>query len=212
MYELMISMTLLLILSGALVESLSNVRRLSVSSENRATLQTMADAALLEVIQDLRRSGSQELAGKTYPYVFDGGAPTMAFIAHAHDPAGGTAEAGDNDFGIDREVVYLLPADADGDRRPDIDVDGSLMWGADEISFVVVTRADGINYLERRVNAGTPRVVGHHVERMVIDTAESSGFAIPLDSIRVRLFFRRTDTNGHLMRYRNEAVVALRNG
>ncbi len=47
---------------------------------------------------------------------------------------------------------------------------------------------------------------------MVIDTSESSGFTIPLESVRIRLFFRRTDTNGSLSRYSNEAVVALRNG
>lgn len=80
------------------------------------------------------------------------------------------------------------------------------------MSLVVNTRPDGFNYLEQRTNGGAPRTLARHVERVVFDDAASSGFQIPLGSVRVRLFFRRTDGRGNLIRYRNEAVVNLRNG
>lgn len=212
LFEMIISVSLMAMLSGMLIESLANLRSSTIFSENKSSLQVMADKALVEMITELRRSGERSNVGKDYPYVFEGGAPAPAFVLHAHAPAGGTSEAGDNDFGLDNEVVFLMPADANADGRPDIDGNGDLDWSADEISYTVVTRADGINYLERRENALNPTIVGHHVERMVIDTSESSGFEIPLESIRIRLFFRRTDSNGYLVRYSNEAVVALRNG
>ncbi len=211
--EMMISVAVMSLLCGALVESVANLRTMTIFSRNRSSLQTMADKALLEMVTELRQSGERDVGGGiVYPYYFDGGAPSDDFILHEHVPAGGDAEFGDDDFGADRELVFLLPADDDNDGRPDIDMDGDLAWGATEVSYTVNTRADGINYLERRQDGANPTIVGHHVERMVIDTAESSAFEIPLETIRIRLFFRRTDSNGYLIRYSNEAVVALRNG
>lgn len=89
-----------------------------------------------------------------------------------------------------------------------------LVWGHDEVSYVVVVLADASRVLQRRVNndAASARVVARHVERVQFDTPESSGWAVPLGAVRVRLFFRTTDAEGHIFRARNEVTVRLRNG
>lgn len=130
--------------------------------------------------------------------------------------------------------------DADGDGWPELDGDGDgiltddpadvaalwdptlntihpttgLVWSHSEISFVVVTAADGTSVLERRVdnNPATARVLARQVERIQFDTPESSGWTIPLGSVRVRIFFRTTDRDGRLIKARNEVTVSLRNG
>lgn len=210
--EMLIGVSVMALLSTMIADSIGSLRRMTLASETRMSLQVMANETLTEMVDELRLSGELLIGAKQYPHVFDAGVPGPEFILHAHAPASGEANPGDPDFGPDREVVFLLPRDADADGRPDINADGSLAWGADEVSFTVVTRANGINVLERRVNGGPPSVVGHHVERLLIDTATSSAFAIPLESLRIRIFYRQIDSNGHLILYSNEAVLALRNG
>jgi hypothetical protein len=209
--EMTLSVTLMFIVSGTLVLAMESMGSLASTTQIKANLQTMADDALFDIVKDLRQSSTIEIGGATYPYVFDGGVPGIDFIIHAHDPAVESAEPGDSDAGPDREVVLLLPADADGDGRPDVDVNGDLVWDMDEVSYTVRTRADEVNTLERRVNGLNPRVIGRYVERIVVDTAESSSFVIPLGSVRVRLFFRQLNKDGVLLRYTNEAVIAMRN-
>lgn len=211
--ETSISVTLVLLMSGTLVMAMQNMQGLAVGNNNRSALDMMADEALEEMVEDLRQSGEVMVGGVDYPYVFDGGvAEGVDFANHVHAPAGNDAEAGDADFGPDREIVFVRPADADADQRPDVGVGGALIWDVRQFSYVVVTRADGVNTLERRIDGGQPSVVGRYVERLVVDTAESSGFQIPLGSVRIRIFFRQFDEGGTLMRTTREAVVRLRNG
>lgn len=88
-----------------------------------------------------------------------------------------------------------------------------VVWSHTEVSYVAVTRPDGINYLERREDADptTARRVARDVERVEIDTWESSGWTIATNAVRVRVFLRRRTENGVLYRHRVEAVVKLRN-
>jgi hypothetical protein len=150
--------------------------------------------------------------GNSYPYLFQDGNATGAYAASAHAPASHTAASGDADFGPNQEIVFVQPADADGDNRPDLDGSGQMVWSEDQYSYVVVTRADGTNVLQRRTNGGANRTIAHHVERIVFDDNASSGFVVPLRAIRVRIWFRDRDGRGSLHRYFTEAVVKLRNG
>ena len=95
-----------------------------------------------------------------------------------------------------------------------IQPDTGLVWSHNEVSYVVVVLADGSRVLQRRVNneAATARVVARHVERVQFDTPESSGWTVPLGAVRVRIFFRTTNAEGHIYRARNEVTVRLRNG
>lgn len=88
-----------------------------------------------------------------------------------------------------------------------------VVWSHQEISFVTVTHPDGINYLERRLGAGEfgSRRVARDIELVQFDTWKSSGYSIPMNSVRVRVFLRRRTDEGTLFRHRVEAVVRLRN-
>jgi len=171
----------------------------------------MGERAFARIIADLRRSGSVTVGANNYPYLFDDGNAGGTFAAHSHAPAQHEAQAGDPDFGSTREIVFALPADADGNGVPDTDAAGNLVWGAAESSYVLVTRATGVNALERRTNAAQPEAVATYVERVAFDT-NATDITIPLDAVRVRIYFRLQEPNGFLYRNFVETVVKLRNG
>jgi hypothetical protein len=208
--EMVIVLTMLIVISGVLVNGLGSLRRFADTGSVQSQLQILADRAMVEIIGDLRRSGFVTVGGVDYPHLFDDG---MAgdYVQHDHDPAAKEAEFGDPDFGPNREIVFSLPADADANGVPDVDAGGNLEWDVDEFSYVVNTGPDGVNYLERRVNGAVPSIVTHHVERLVFDDNDSSVFAVPLDSIRVRVDFRMED-GGRVYTHTAEATVRLRNG
>jgi hypothetical protein len=209
--ELVVSAALTVILVGALVGAVEALRGLSRAGATRARLVEDGARALDVVRFDLTRSGFVTSNGRDYPYLFDDGAAAGDFAAHAHAPTPGAAVAGDPDFGPDREIVYVLPLDGDGDGEPDLDGGGRPIFDPDECSLVVSARADGRNVLERR-GPGGRRTLARDVERVVFDDAVSSGFTVPQNAIRVRIFLRAVDENGALQRHVAEATVRLRNG
>jgi hypothetical protein len=95
-----------------------------------------------------------------------------------------------------------------------IDPENGLVWNHREISYVPVTRPDGVNYLERRVDgdAATARRIARDVELFTVENAADTGFAIPTNALRVRVFFRKRDKQGALYRHSAEVVISLRNG
>lgn len=208
--EVLIVAAILGFLARALVETANSMSRLTSSGNAQVSLQEQGQKAMTAIIDDLRRSGFTVLAGKSYPYVFDDGNPDGAYGDHEHDvPDHGDAGGGDD---LVREVIFVQPADEDGDGRPDVDMDlGEVVWSTDEISFRVFRRG-GVNQLERSVNAGDNRVVARQVDRVVFDTPASSNWEIPLGSVRVRLFLSRNDSTGTEYDHQTEVVVKLRNG
>jgi type II secretory pathway pseudopilin PulG len=209
--DLLISAAIFSVLLIAFGKSVSGLFREQTSLNTVDRMQDMAARCLDDVFDDLHRSGVAAANGVNYPYLFEDGAAEAPFDDHAHAPADKDAEAGDPDFGPNREIVFCLPADLNGDNVPDVDGSGQLMWDADEHSFVVVTEG-GVNYLQHRVNGGEPRTLASHVERVTFDDHESSGFVVPQDAIRVRIWFRMEDGTGHLHRYAVETTTKLRNG
>jgi len=256
--EVVLVTSMLGILTRALVLTTDGIGRVSSTSNTRAVLQVEAEKAARHVIADLRKSGifvQGRVNGKSYPYFFEGGEPdNAAYDAHTHTPAESEAEAGDPDFGLDREIVFVLPADLDGDDRPELDVyreppgdgvpelDGDhdgvysdedvdtigiwdpadntiadpsrVVWSHREISYVVNTAPDGVNYLERRVDGGDGAVrrVAKYIERVVFEDARDSAEGIPPDAVRMRLFLRKRTPEGVLMRHESEIWVSLHNG
>ena len=96
--------------------------------------------------------------------------------------------------------------------RPDLDMQGLLAWDPREFSFVLTVGADGVPELERRIDGGAPRRVARFVERVTFDDFESSGFAVATNTVRVRIWLRGRDANGHLHRDFVEGTTLLRNG
>lgn len=216
--EVVLVGSILAILARALVATSASMGRVTSTGNVLSLLQQEGARAMRSIVTDLKRSGYVTLDEDTvdereYPYVFTGGVADAPYDANSHAPADQEAGPNDPDFGPIREIVFVQPADVDGDERPDYDPATGLDWSADEVSYVLMTRADGVNYLERRVNAGNARRVARDVERVVFDTPESSGWSpdVPLGSVRVRLFLRTRDSQGMLYRDSREVVVKLRN-
>lgn len=123
--ELVLVTSVLGILARALVLTSDSLGRITSTGNTKGVLQAEAEKAARHVIEDLRNSGlfrQDPIHGKFYPYFFEDGVPDdPAFDEHAHAPAASEARPGQRDFGPNREIVFILPADLDADERPDID-------------------------------------------------------------------------------------------
>lgn len=221
MIEVAIASTILILIAGSLITALDGLSGVTMTGNSQTKLQAAGERALSNIIADIKRSGAVIVGANNYPFIFEAGdasenalgVPTAGFGVHTHAQAAKAAAPGDPDFGANREMVFLQPADANADGRPDLDVNGALIWDPREFSYVVMTGAvDGRNYLQRRTDGAAPRTIASGIERIVFDDAESSGFVIPLDSIRVQLFLRDVDGQGITHRYAAQAVVRMRNG
>ncbi|MEL6429347.1 MAG: prepilin-type N-terminal cleavage/methylation domain-containing protein [Planctomycetota bacterium] len=246
--ELTISVTVLAILARVLVGASEATSHLADAGGVQARMHEQAERAMRAVLEDLRRSGYQTIGGRTYPHVFDAGAPDAAFSEFAFTPAPSAAAAGEPDFGPLRTIVFCVPSDLDGDGRPEIDADADgvpeldgngdgvptddpadtgglwnpsiaavhpttrLVWDTGAVGYQLVAGADGRSELVRfSGTTGARDVVARGVDRVQFDTPASSGFQIPLGSVRVRVFLRATSAVGHVYRSRSEAIVRLRN-
>lgn len=205
--ELLLGVMILALFLGSLALSSRSMLRMGQAADVRATAEELGASTLAVILADLRVSGAHE----PYPHLFVDGAAAAPFEAHAHAPAVEHAAPGEPDHGPNREIVFRLPADDDGDGEPDFDGFGALVWSAQELGYALVTARDGVNQLERRVAGRTHRVIARHVERVLFDDALSSVFEVPLGALRVRLWFRLPDGKGGFHRHRVEATVGLRN-
>lgn len=212
--ELMIVSVVLVSLAGVIATTMSGLSSMTIQGSVRNQLQDMGERALSEILEDLRRSGWVEAEVGTFPFFFEDGAVTEeAFAHHQHEPPFRTSEEGEPEHGPSREIVFLLPQDEDLDRRPDVDPNtGELSWGSAQISYVLVPERRGHNVLERRTDGESPRPIAHFVERITFEDAALAGFRIPLKSLRVRIWLRKSDGDGIVHRHFVESVVQLRNG
>jgi len=210
--EIAVVAAIFVLLAGVVTKALASVRSLTRTGSEIADLEDSGERAVRAIVEDLKRSGFVMLAGASYPYLFDDGNAVDPFAIHAHPPAVKQAVAGDPDFGPNREIVFVLPADADEDGVPDIDGQGDLLWEPTEYSYVVLTGPDGVNVLERREDGASPRVIARNVERIVFDDPASSGFLLPIGTVRVRIDFRAADAERRRFRHSREVLIRLRNG
>lgn len=210
--ELIVGMTILSLLAASLTRATMGLRELGSAGGVQVELQEMGEAALRSIALDLKRSGFATVGPRDYPYLFEDGVPDAAFAGHGHAPAASEAVFGNPDFGPTREIVLLRPNDADADGVPDVGPDGLLVWDPVEVAFVLTTRNDGVNVLSRRTSDGVVRPLARYVERVAFDDNLTSGFEVPLDAVRVRIFFRKRDAKGTLYRHMAERTVRLRNG
>jgi hypothetical protein len=210
--ELAIGATILLLLVGSLMQSVSSMSRGATYASIDSELQAMSERAIRSILRTMKPSGFAIVGPDRYPYLFVDGNAVGNFAASAHAPAAKHGVAGDADFGPNQEIVFVQPLDADADDRPDIDANGSMIWAGNQFAYVLVTRADGVNVLQRRIDGGTPRDIANHVERVTFDDNTTSGGQVPLRALRVRIWFRRTDEKGAVHRLFSEAMVKLRNG
>lgn len=121
----------------------------------------------------------------------------------------GIPEIDGNGDGVHTDSI----ADIDGLWDPNevvIDPSTRLCWSRDQVAYIVTpTGPDGENELVRVVGDinGPREVLARGVERVQFDTPESSGFAIPTETIRVTIHFRLTAADGVVYRSTYESRV-----
>lgn len=207
--EVVITLAITAVVVGAIAQSVAGMKGLNASADAQTELAESGNRALRRVLADLKRTGFATVDGLVYPYVFDNGGPGVDFAIHAHATADSLA---DWPVPASREIVFRIPDDADQNGIPDLDVDGSLNWDPQEYSYVLITGPDGINRLQRRVDGGGERTVARYVDRIVIDDAITSGFQIPLDTLRVRIDMAKPDGDGRIHELTLQGLVRARNG
>lgn len=235
--ELVYSTTILTILMISLAICLTQIQQITATGQARQALQHQAHSVLERIATDLAASGSVEIDGLDYPLVYevaamvegvdkptakelgyekaedvpDSGSVDEEYGLEMQDAPWKSAHDGEADFGWDQGIVIACPNDVDRDGVPDLDEDGEIDWDDGAIVYRLVPLADGTNDLVRTDPEGVDDVLAHGVERVVFDDSTSSNFDIPLDAVRVRIFFRETDEAGLVQRYRVSRVVRLKN-
>ncbi len=214
--EVAVSSLLLMMTAGATVRSVMDMKGAATIATASTRLTEQGERAMARIIDDLRRSGFAVVGGRSYPHLFEDGDAGNDFDAHDYAVATQAVAPGEPGYVMPRSIVFLQPADNDavgtpGHGRPDVDVNGQLMWAAEEFSYVVVT-VNGRNQLQRRTDAGAPTVIANDVEWVRFDDAATPGVDLPANALRVRLGLRDVDAEGRVITWNGEATVRLRNG
>lgn len=121
--EVLMTASILGVLARSLILLGQGMGSMSQTGSALSLLQFEATKAQDAIMEDLRRSGLRTVAGKAFPYIYENGAPGPGFEQHTYVPSTQGAQAGEIDFGAQRALVFLLPADLDRDGRPDMDTD-----------------------------------------------------------------------------------------
>ena len=122
--ELLVVVTILGVLARMLVSTSDSMGRITSTGTAEGLLQAQGQRALESIVEALRRSAFRELDGLDFPIVFDDGAPgDPGFAPHAHVAWASRAGPNEPGFGPQRAIVFVLPSDLDGDRRPEVDAD-----------------------------------------------------------------------------------------
>lgn len=151
---------------------------------------TQAETALVgrsfDAVQEISRD--VRLAGWTgddaYPHLFaDPLDPGEGFAEHVHEAPYPSSQVDERN----QEIVFVHVADEDDDGIPDVELDGSLVWGDEEVSYVLVPSLHGRNEVQRRINGVFDRTIARGVESMRFDDWTTSGGEVPAGCVRVRL-------------------------
>ena len=205
--EQVFSITLLMLTIGATTQVFQSAS--GATEAHSARLQTVEalNRALRKIINDLKFSGSATQGTQSFPAFFEDGTAGSGLALHAHEAPhpvqGGGVTA--------REIVFLRLQGSSSGTRPDIDADGNPVWGAEQVSYVLMPQGDGTNRVERRVNGVLDEVVLRNVQSMTFDDRTSSGFTIPFGSVQVSLTGSRLDSKGRAFTETVSGIVTLRN-
>ncbi len=172
-------------------------------------LSLSADALeiLATVTEDLGRSGFVTLGGEDYPLFFPAGEPPAGFEDFEHEEP---HRIGD-DPEESREILFPMPADADGDNWPDM-AGSEVAWEAVPIAYLLVPADDGTNTLIRRGVDGVDRTISRSVQEVRFEDPEDTGWEIPLNTVRVTVVLGAQDFDGRLITREASAEIALMNG
>jgi type II secretory pathway component PulJ len=182
------------------------------AGDAKADLEERGRIAVMSMVNELRQSGymTDGVTGKSYPYIFTNGSAQAPFASYSHTPAQHQAEAGTAAYGPTHEIVFRMTADLDGDGLRTAHATGAVEWSPDEVAYVLVTAADGVNQIERRVNNASPKIVARYVERMCFDD-NATDSSVPYGQIRLTVHMRKTTTDGRVVKASYSTLVKMRN-
>ena len=86
-----------------------------------------------------------------------------------------------------KNLVFRTPLDSNNDGWPDVDAAGSIQWSPNLSALVLSAGADGNNRLCLVDSSGRRQILATHVASLEIDDSASSGSAIALNRLRIRL-------------------------
>lgn len=185
----------------ALFPLFSTANTLFDAGDAKADIEEQGRRALMSISAEIKEAGyvTDSVTGASYPYIFSDGAAAGRFAAYSHSTPSQC-----------REIVFRMVKDLDGDGFKTDSASGDIEWGADEISYLLVAGADGVNRLERRVNNGSPRIVARFVERVRFDDSGTDS-SIPYGQIRVTLEMKKVSPEGRAIRTTYSTLVRMRN-
>ncbi|QDU85695.1 hypothetical protein Pla163_28280 [Planctomycetes bacterium Pla163] len=205
----MIAMSLFPLLIGACLTSLDGGQRESDRGGRMADLVRRADRAMSTLTFELERSGFATAGGVDFPFFVDGAALDDAPELHRHAAANVAAGAANTA----REVVFLLPQDANDDGWPDLTPSmQNVAWDPTEVSYVLLPSPDGSNELVRREDGANDRVLARGVRRFLVEDAASTGFAFPIDTLRITLELEDSGVGDARQELTSTRLVTLPNG
>lgn len=211
--ELMVSMVLFLACLLGVLNALSDSMYHYTVQGAYAVMQMDARKALEAIASDLRMAGRIRSKDNLieYPYVFVNGGATLTFEPPAmHDPSTQHVAATAPAFGENREIGYKIPTDVDGDGSPTSAATGEIEWSPNDISFVIVTTANGINQLQRWDGNTCTDVVANYVERITFDTVRTDP-TIDWNGVVVTVYLARPTPRGVWLQTQLSTVVKMRN-
>lgn len=209
--EMAISMVILGIVLAGVFSVLAASRSIFQTGITLSSLQDQARKALDQITREVRQSGTViNDPYSPYPYLFVDGNAEGYYEHHWHPPAVSHSSPGDPDYGPNREIVFRMAKDVDGDGLLTSATTGAIEWGPDQISYVVLTTDDGVNELQRRINGVLPVTVVRYVERIVVDDYRTDP-ELTKNQISIVIHMRRTTRTGRLLRTCLSTTVNMRN-
>lgn len=204
--EVAVTVLLFTTLMSSFVISVNRLGQEHNSNTVQYELARDALEGMRSITSELSRAGFVEEAGIQYPSVIRAN-NYAEFPTFKHDAPHLVHGAQQS-----TQLVYVLPEDADSDGWPELVSNSDPSWGATEFGYVLEPEDDGTNTLRLRGSDGSNRVILRDVARITFESPADTGFAIPLNAVRVRLELARTTPEGTVLRRQVEEVVRLRNG
>ena len=191
---------------GGFVNSLGRFEQAQSNTGVRNDLVRARGRLVRQLRRDLSRAGYATDGGVAYPVVGPSGSLAGAFPFTAH-PAPLVVD------GPSDELVLCLPQDANDDGWPDY-AGTNPVWNPDRTAYYLTPDNNGgpANRLVRQEQNGRTSTVCHDVVSFTVETPADTGFAIPLDAIRIRVRLRDALPDGLPYQVEVEEVVRLRNG
>lgn len=222
MLEMALALTVLGLVLGGFLQSFQGFTNLEQRSDAKYNAAVEAATVMKTLRRDFARSGFVSLDDFDYPATFPAGMPPDEWPEFIHDaphPMQGAAAGGADAFPDDdlepqlnTEVMVLTIDDADGDGWPDLDASGDPVWNPDPVVYQLEPQPEGHNNLVRVQLSGSRMLLARHVSRFSVERPEDTGFAIPLNTLRVRLAVERKAANGSHQSDEVVELIQMRNG